>query len=74
MQRLIILICRNAKKDEDFFELIPGPFEREFWDLPEKQNPKKENDDFIVLLCGCGDEEDFELKGYDIAVEAFADQ
>ena len=65
---------QECKKDEDFFELIPGPFEREFVDLPAKQNPKKENDDFIVLLCGRGDEEDFELKGYDIAVKAFADQ
>ena len=65
---------QKCKKDEDFFELIPGPFEREFGDLPAKQNPKKENDDFIVLLCGRGDEEDFELKGYDIAVKAFADQ
>ena len=27
-----------------------------------------------MLLCGRGDEEDFELKGYDIAVKAFADQ
>ena len=27
-----------------------------------------------MLLCGRGDEEDFELKGYNIAVEAFADQ
>ena len=65
---------QECKKDEDFFELIPGPFEHEFGDLPAKQNPKKENDDFIVLLCGRGDEEDFELKGYDIAVKAFADQ
>ena len=65
---------QECKKDEDFFELIPGPFEREFGDLPAKQNPKKENENFIVLLCGRGDEEDFELKGYDIAVKAFADQ
>ena len=65
---------QECKKDEDFFELIPGPFEREFGDLPARQNPKKENEDFIVLLCGRGDEEDFELKGYDIAVKAFADQ
>ena len=65
---------QECEKDKDFFELIPGPFEREFGDLPAKQNPKKENDDFIVLLCGRGDEEDFELKGYDIAVKAFADQ
>ena len=62
------------KKDEDFFELIPGLFEREFGDLPAKQKPKDESDDFIVLLCGRGDEEDFELKGYNIAVKAFVDQ
>ena len=65
---------QECKKDEDFFDLMPGPFEREFGDLPAKQKPKKENDNFIVLLCGRGDEEDFELKGYDIAVKAFADQ
>ena len=65
---------QECKKDEDFFELIPGLFEREFGDLPAKQNPKDESDDFIVLLCGRGDEEDFELKGYSIAVKAFADQ
>ena len=63
---------QECKRGEDFFELIPGPFEREFGDLPAKQKPKKENDDFIVLLCGRGDEEDF--QGYDIAVKAFADQ
>ena len=65
---------QECKKDEDFFELIPGLFEREFGDLPAKQNPKDESDDFIVLLCGRGDEEDFELKGYNIAVKAFVDQ
>ena len=65
---------QECKKDEDFFELIPGLFEREFGDLLAKQKPKDESDDFIVLLCGRGDEEDFELKGYNIAVKAFADQ
>ncbi|XP_015754272.1 PREDICTED: uncharacterized protein LOC107333922 [Acropora digitifera] len=65
---------QECKKDEDFFELIPGLFEREFGDLPAKQKPKDESDDFIVLLCGRGDEEDFELKGYNTAVKAFADQ
>ena len=65
---------QKCKKDEDFFELVPGVFEREFGELPAKQNLKDESDDFIVLLCGRGDEEDFELKGYHIAVEAFADQ
>ena len=68
------LYLQECKEDEDFFELIPGLFEREFGDLPAKQNPKDEKDDFIVLLCGRGDEEDFELKGYNIAVKAFADE
>ena len=65
---------QERKKDEDFFELIPGLFECEFGNLAAKQNPKDEKDDFIVLLCGRGDEEDFEVKGYNTAVEAFADQ
>ena len=65
---------QKSKKDDGFFELIPGLFEREFADLPAKQNPKDERDDFIVLLCGRGDKEDFEVKGYDVAVKAFADQ
>ncbi|XP_015754283.1 PREDICTED: uncharacterized protein LOC107333935 isoform X3 [Acropora digitifera] len=64
---------QSSKKSGDFFELIPGLFEREFGDLVAKQNPKDERDDFIVLLCGRGDKEDFEVKGYDIAVKAFAD-
>ena len=65
---------QSSKNSGDFFELIPGLFEREFGDLVAKQNPKDERDDFIVLLCGRGDKEDFEVKGYDIAVKAFADQ
>ena len=65
---------QESKKDEEFFELVPGLFEREFGDLLAKQKPKDESDDFIVLLCGRGDDEDFEVKGYDIAVKAFTDQ
>ena len=42
--------------------------------MPAKQNPKDEWDDFILLLCGSGGKEDFEVKGYNIAVKAFADQ
>ena len=63
---------QSCKKDDDFFELTPGLFEREFGAL--NQRAKNEKDNFIVLLCGRGDEEDFELKGYTIAVRAFADQ
>ena len=65
---------QSSKESGDFFELIPGLFEREFGDLVAKQKPKNERDDFIVLLCGRGDKEDFEVKGYNIAVKAFADQ
>ena len=62
---------QGCKKREDMFGLTPGLFYREFGDIV--QMPKTENDDFKVLLCGRGDNEDFELKGYDIAVKAFAD-
>ena len=63
---------QGCKKEEDFFELIPGLFDREFGELSQKA--KNEKDMFKVLLCGRGDEEDFELKGYNIAVKAFGDQ
>ena len=65
---------QECKRDEDFFELIPGLFEHEFKDLPAKQKPKEEEDDFTVLLCGRGDKEDFEVKVYNIAVKAFANR
>ena len=53
------------------FELIPGLFDREFGGLKLRANDVKNR--FVVLLCGRGDEEDFELKGYNIAVKALAD-
>ena len=63
---------RGCKKDEDFLELTPGLFEREFGEI----NPmaKNEKDMFTVLLCGRGDAKDFKLKGYNVAVEAFTGQ
>ncbi|XP_068670168.1 uncharacterized protein [Montipora foliosa] len=63
---------QGCKKDEDIFEIVPGVFHREFGDLVQQAKVEKD-DDFKVLLCGRGDDEDFELKGYDIAVKAFAD-
>ena len=64
---------QGCKKDEDIFEIVPGLFDREFGDLVQK--PKDESDDhFNVLLCGRGDDEDFDLKGYQIAVKAFVDE
>ena len=60
----------RSKEDQKIFALTPGLFS-EFSDL--KQDPN-ESSEFRVLLCGRGDDEDFKLKGYDIAAEAFADQ
>ena len=62
--------CLKCKEAQDIFELTPGLF-REFADLKQQPN---ESTEFKVLLCGRGDAEDFELKGYDIAAKAFADQ
>ena len=62
---------RRCKKDQDVFSITPGLFDREFGDLEQAPN---ENGDFKVLIFGRGDEGDFELKGYNIAAEAFSDQ
>ena len=81
LYRIYLAQCKNVgvyfsylqecKKREDIFALTPGPFCCEFGDIV--QMPKTENDDLRVLLCGRDDNEDFELKGDDIAVKAFAD-
>jgi len=62
--------CLRSKEDEDMFVITPGLF-KEFEDLKQDRN---DSSDFKVLLCGRGDSEDFELKGYDIGAEAFADE
>ena len=61
---------RRCKENQDIFTVTPGLFEREFGDLKQAPN---EGGEFKVLLCGRGDDEDFQLKGYNIAVEAFSD-
>ena len=71
LQKAYFSYLQGCKKREDIFGLTPGLFDREFGNIV--QMPKTENDDFKVLLCGRGDNEDFELKGYNIAVKAFAD-
>ena len=60
----------RSKEDQDMFVITPGLF-KEFADLKQDRNDSSE---FKVLLCGRGDSEDFELKGYDIGAEAFADE
>ena len=64
---------QRCKADEDILSITPGLFQREFGDLVAKQDPN-EDGEFKVLLFGRGDDEDFELKGYNIAAQAFADQ
>ena len=61
------------RSDQEVFSITPGLFQREFGDLVAKQDPN-EDGEFRVLLFGRGDDEDFKLKGYNIAVQAFTDQ
>ena len=64
---------QRCKTDEDVLSITPGLFQREFGDLVAKQDPN-EDGEFKVLLFGRGDDEDFELKGYNIAAQAFTDE
>ena len=64
---------QRCKRDQDVLSITPGLFQREFGDLVAKQCANKDGE-FKVLLFGRGDHEDFELKGYNIAAEAFTDQ
>ena len=64
---------QQYKTDQKVFSITPGLFQREFGDLVAKQDPN-EDGEFKVLLFGRGDDEDFELKGYNIAAQAFTDQ
>ena len=61
---------RRCKENQNIFTVTPGLFEREFGDLKQVPN---ESGEFKVLLCGCGYDEDFQLREYNIAVEAFSD-
>ncbi|XP_022802676.1 uncharacterized protein LOC111340154 [Stylophora pistillata] len=59
---------RSCDKEQDVVEFTPGIME----DLTDVKQSPKENDVFQVLMFGRGDDEDFKIKGYDIAAEAFA--
>ena len=58
---------RCDKKEQDVVKFTPGILE----DLMDAEQSPNENDVFQVLLFGRGDDEDFSLKGYDIAAKAF---
>ena len=59
---------RCCKKDQMVVEFTPGIF-AEFNDVHQVDN---EREKFRVLAFGRGDDEDFELKGFDIAAKAVA--
>lgn len=62
--------CLRSEEDKNIFVLTPGLF-KEFENLNQCPNERSE---FKVLLCGRSDSNIFELKGYDIAVKAFANK
>ena len=60
---------RSCGKDQDVLNLTPGIFS-EFSDVKQATEERKT---FSVLVFGRGDNEDFHLKGYDIAARAIAE-
>ena len=60
---------RACGKDQDVLKLTPGIFS-EFADVKQATEERKT---FSVLVFGRGDNEDFQLKGYDIAAHAIAE-
>ena len=61
--------CFRFCKREKVFPLTPGIF-KEFTDTDRDNNERTE---FRVLVFGRGDNEDFRIKGYDIAAKAVAE-
>ena len=63
MKEVYSSYLQRCKTVQEVLSITPGLFQREFGDLTETTN---ENAEFKVLLIGRGDDEDFELKGYNI--------
>ena len=59
---------RPHKKEKDVINLTPGIFP----EFSELKQALEEREKFRTLVFGRGNEEDFELKGYDIAARAIA--
>ena len=59
---------RRHKKEKDVINLTPGIFP----EFSELEQAPEEREKFRTLVFGRGNEEDFELKGYDIAARAIA--
>ena len=61
--------CSLPPSEKEVITLIPG-ISTEF---SEVKQATEERNNFVVLVFGCGDSEDLELKGYDIAAKAIAE-
>ena len=59
---------RHCQRDQSVFEVTPSIFS----EFSLVNQAAEERRTFCVLVLGRGDDEDFELKGYDIAAEAFS--
>ena len=59
---------RWCKKDQDVFEFTPGVFA----DFTNVEHALDERKHCSVLVFGRGDDEDFELKGFDVAARSVA--
>ena len=59
---------RSHMKEKDVINLTPGIFP----EFSELEQAPEEREKFRTLVFGRGNEEDFELKGYDIAARAIA--
>ena len=60
---------RPCGKDQDVLNLTPGLFS----EFAKVNQATEERKSFNVLVFGHGDNEDFQLKGYDIAAQAIAE-
>ena len=60
---------RSCGKDQDVLNLTPGIFS----EFAVVTQAAEERGRFRILVFGCGDSEDFYLKGYDIAAHAVAE-
>ena len=60
---------RPYRKDQDVFNFTPGIFS----EFDGVEQALAERNSFTVLVFGRGDNEDFQLKGYDIAAQAIAE-
>ena len=61
--------CSLRRCQKEVITLIPGIFT----EFSEEKQATEKRGNFVVLVFGHGDIEDFELKGYDIAAKAIAE-